>query len=88
MLDVVTGLPNRRAWEAQLTPRIEAMRTAGREGCLAIVDLDHFKQINDRYGHAVGDAVIAAFSQTICEETSEKMVAGRIGGEDRQGRGE
>ena len=62
--DPLTGLPNRRAWEAALKER--SAPTDGRL-CLAILDLDHFKEINDLHGHVVGDEVLRAAGQAVCD---------------------
>ena len=75
--DPLTGLPNRRAFEEKLAEleRSNAMLS------LAICDIDHFKRVNDNYGHAVGDRVIKAVAQTLRDNCAGNMVA-RIGGEE------
>ena len=75
--DPLTGLPNRRAFEERLAEleRSNAMLS------LAICDIDHFKRVNDNYGHAVGDRVIKAVAQTLRDNCAGNMVA-RIGGEE------
>jgi diguanylate cyclase (GGDEF)-like protein len=82
MVDVVTGLPNRRAWEEQFSLRLDALRTAGRHGCLAILDLDHFKQVNDQGGHAVGDQVLRAVGQTLRSRVRQADFVARLGGDE------
>ncbi|MET0596966.1 MAG: GGDEF domain-containing protein [Mesorhizobium sp.] len=80
--DTLSGLLNRRGFEERADRAVrEAVR---REGPLALViaDLDHFKSINDSYGHAAGDAVIAAFARFVADATTGDGVAGRIGGEE------
>ncbi len=81
--DVLTGLPNRRAFFASLEQCLAAI-TQGDSACyvLAICDLDHFKSINDRCGHAAGDIVLKAFANIAisCLGTDHKI--GRIGGEE------
>ncbi|WP_448502255.1 GGDEF domain-containing protein [Sphingomonas sp.] len=75
--DPLTGLPNRRAFE-------EAYAAAMREGravCVAICDVDHFKNVNDRFGHAVGDRVLRAIAQTLTQSCEGHFVA-RYGGEE------
>jgi predicted signal transduction protein with EAL and GGDEF domain len=54
MTDELTGLPNRRLF----LDTINGCIARGQSGCVALIDLDHFKQVNDRYGHAAGDAVL------------------------------
>jgi len=81
-IDALSGLLNRGGFErhAEL-----AMRDAVRQGvpvALVIADLDHFKSINDSYGHACGDRVIGTFSDLLREAAAEHHVAGRIGGEE------
>ncbi|WP_300299470.1 GGDEF domain-containing protein [Ferrovibrio sp.] len=56
--DELTGLPNRRAFEAFMLAELARARREERGGCLAFLDLDRFKAINDRHGHAAGDAVL------------------------------
>jgi len=80
--DALSRLLNRGGFErhAEL-----AMRDAVRQGvpvALVIADLDHFKTINDSYGHARGDRVIEAFARFLREAAAEHHVAGRIGGEE------
>ena len=69
--------PNRRAFEERLA-ELEASNTAL---SLGICDIDHFKRVNDTYGHAVGDRVIRAVAQTLRDNCGGNMVA-RIGGEE------
>jgi diguanylate cyclase len=75
--DPLTGLPNRRAFEEKLAE----FERGNAKLSLAICDIDHFKRVNDTYGHAVGDRVIKAVAQTLKENCAGNMVA-RIGGEE------
>ena len=75
--DPLTRLPNRRAFEEQL----KAFEAAGAAVSLAICDIDHFKRINDKYGHPVGDRVIRVVADTLRDNCAGNMVA-RIGGEE------
>ncbi len=80
--DVLSGLLNRGGFEAHST---QTMRDAGGRGVpvsLVISDLDHFKAINDTFGHATGDNVIVAFARFLRSAMAEHHVAGRIGGEE------
>ncbi len=79
--DPLTGLPNRRAWEAVLAERSAARPCRGRL-CLAIVDLDLFKRINDSLGHAVGDAVLRVAAQTLREGLRPDDFVARFGGDE------
>jgi diguanylate cyclase (GGDEF)-like protein len=78
--DGLTGLLNRRAFEETLTRELRV----GREGSLAVLlaDIDHFKQINDEWGHPVGDEVIRRVGQAMREELRETDVLARHGGEE------
>jgi len=75
--DPLTGLPNRRAFEEKLAE----FERSNASLSLAICDIDHFKRVNDTYGHAVGDRVIKAVAQTLKDNCAGNMVA-RIGGEE------
>lgn len=75
--DPLTGLPNRRAFEHAYTVATNEQR----EICVAICDVDHFKQVNDRFGHAVGDRVLRAIAQTLTLACEGHFVA-RYGGEE------
>lgn len=82
LTDPLTGLPNRRAAEERL--KKEKARTP-RDGCgfsLALVDLDHFKMVNDRYGHAVGDDVLKAMARRFESGLREGDWVARWGGEE------
>lgn len=73
--DSLTGLYNRRAFEAVAEARRGAAK--GEPICLVLIDLDHFKAINDRYGHATGDAVLQASAQLIVESMRPTDILGR-----------
>ena len=82
MVDSLTGLANRRSLEETL--RSELARAARFADTVAVVlaDLDDFKQVNDRYGHAAGDEVLTAFADALRSTVRESDVAGRWGGEE------
>ena len=80
--DNLSGLLNRRGFEAQAGSALRRCLDDGRPVALMIADLDRFKQINDSYGHAVGDAIIAAFGAHVRAIAPAEMIAGRIGGEE------
>jgi len=65
MTDALTGAPNRRYFQRRLSRELERMRRFGGELCLMSLDIDRFKQINDRCGHAGGDAVLQEFVRRI-----------------------
>lgn len=77
--DPLTGLANRRAFEKELKAQIEAGETGG---CIAVFDLDHFKRINDRFGHPSGDAVLKSFAQQAQHCVREGDILARVGGEE------
>ena len=79
--DTLTGLSNRRAWDKTLRERLKAI-TDSRCLCLAIFDLDHFKQINDAFGHAAGDEVLKSVARVICERLRQDDFVARIGGDE------
>ncbi len=80
MTDELTGLPNRRAVLARLRALLDG---PGAPTCaLMIADLDHFKPINDRHGHAVGDEVLRAVGSVLTEAVREPVFVGRLGGEE------
>ncbi|MEM7140844.1 MAG: GGDEF domain-containing protein [Actinomycetota bacterium] len=76
--DVLTGLPNRRAVEDQLSRFI-----AGRSrGAVAVADLDHFKSLNDTFGHEAGDRALRMFAEVLRSSVRDDDLAGRWGGEE------
>ena len=75
--DVLTGLPNRRAFDEAFAAR----DTATGPFCLALCDIDRFKRINDEHGHGVGDRVLSAIAGTLAEECGGHLVV-RHGGEE------
>lgn len=75
--DPLTGIFNRRAFLARAQA---ALSTRG--GALALIDLDHFKRINDSYGHPAGDAALSAFCRWVEAALGPEAIFGRIGGEE------
>jgi diguanylate cyclase len=84
MVDSLTGLPNRRAFDQRLTAAIALAEVGAGAAppCLVIADIDHFKQINDRYGHSFGDQVLRAVAKVLESQTPDHSLAARIGGEE------
>lgn len=80
--DRLSNLLNRRGFEAQVDVLLKRHRGGAMPVCMIICDLDHFKQINDEFGHAAGDQVIAMFSGLLRTSASVEFVVGRIGGEE------
>jgi diguanylate cyclase (GGDEF)-like protein len=80
--DPLTGLPNRRALDARAGQLVANAARAGRPCALVFMDLDHFKQVNDEFGHLTGDVVIAAVSRTLVERLRAGDLVARYGGEE------
>lgn len=81
-IDELTGAHNRRYFfERAETERARALRHGYPCGLL-MLDLDHFKSINDRHGHAVGDRVLTAFAEAVTAQLRDSDILGRIGGEE------
>lgn len=81
--DALTGIPNRRQMDEQLEEAIYAATNLLRApACLAMADLDHFKRVNDTYGHAIGDEVLKGFSQLLITSMRDTDRIYRYGGEE------
>ena len=80
--DELTGLNNLRAFKEQADTMFTASRCNGLPLCALLVDIDHFKQINDTHGHATGDRVLQAVAQALKTTLREADLCGRLGGEE------
>ncbi len=80
--DPLTGLFNRRWLEPTLDRELARASRDGTPLSLCVLDLDHFKQINDRFGHGVGDTILVALGQAMVAGSREMDVACRFGGEE------
>jgi diguanylate cyclase (GGDEF)-like protein len=80
--DPLTGVYNRRRLMEIASQVLDVALRDRRPLAVIAVDLDHFKQVNDRLGHAAGDDVLAAFARVLREQTRREDVVGRIGGEE------
>ena len=80
--DPLTGVANRRAILTQLAGLVSAARRHGRPLSVAVLDLDHFKRINDEHGHLVGDHALVAFADACRSAIRATDLAGRYGGEE------
>jgi len=80
--DELTGLPNRRRGQELVEQELLRSRRTGRGFCLALLDLDHFKRINDGHGHSAGDAVLRAFAPAALAAIRASDVLARWGGEE------
>jgi len=82
--DSLTGLANRRVFEERLEPLLESARRHDRPITLASMDLDHFKQVNDTFGHAKGDQVLRMVAQALSGMVRASDLLVRIGGDEFQ----
>ncbi|OYQ42460.1 hypothetical protein CHU94_02525 [Rhodoferax sp. TH121] len=80
--DALTGLHNRRHCDERLAERMAVGQRTGRTFALLVLDADHFKQINDRFGHATGDAVLQQLAQVLRTYTRSTDLLARYGGEE------
>lgn len=81
-IDGLTGLNNRRYWESQLDRSFKLHKRDESNTSVIFIDVDHFKKINDQYGHIVGDEVLQKISFLIEETARETDICGRYGGEE------
>ena len=81
-MDAPTGLYAREHWQQQADALLGRHHASGEPACMLMIDIDHFKQINDTHGHTVGDEVIAAVGQAIRSCVRGPDCAGRYGGDE------
>src|SRR5690606_4127671 len=80
--DRLTEINNRGFWEENLVQEFQRCRRSGRVSSLLLFDIDHFKKLNDNYGHSVGDNVLRAVASQILTAQRNTDIAGRYGGEE------
>ncbi|MEK8033095.1 GGDEF domain-containing protein [Ideonella sp. DXS29W] len=80
--DALTGLANRRSFEAALGREIDRVARSGEPALLLLLDIDHFKRVNDSHGHPVGDLVIQAVAEVLRDTVRPMDLPARIGGEE------
>jgi len=80
--DRLTGLNNRGYWEECLSTEFQRLKRYGGLGSLVMFDIDHFKRVNDTYGHQAGDAAIQSVCDLLRENSRETDISGRYGGEE------
>lgn len=81
-LDALTGFYNRRQLEERIKQEISSAKRQQRKLCAVMMDIDHFKSVNDTYGHAAGDLVLKTVSRVIKTQLRDYDIAGRYGGEE------
>jgi len=82
MSDSLTSLGNRRSFDVNLAEKIAEARAQKSEMCLVLGDLDHFKKINDNFGHPFGDLVLKFFAELLSKNIKDCDFAARFGGEE------
>lgn len=82
LTDTLTGLPNREAYNQRLHHEHKRWQRYGQPLCLAVCDIDHFKKLNDSYGHQTGDRVLQVLAKGLQKRLREIDFVGRYGGEE------
>ena len=82
MVDELTGLKNRRSFFDDIDPVIAGSRRRGNPVAIALLDLDHFKDVNDTHGHGVGDDTLREVARRIEDTLRQEQIVGRLGGEE------
>jgi two-component system cell cycle response regulator len=82
LTDSLTGLPNRRAIEEWTSRQLSGAARHGFPLWVVMIDLDHFKNVNDRYGHDAGDEVLKRFAEILRTHSRSSNLSGRVGGEE------
>ena len=80
--DHLTGLPNSRAFDVALDAALKRSRCDGRQLSLALIDIDHFKRVNDTHGHPAGDAVLVEVAKALDRAARPGEIVARVGGEE------
>jgi diguanylate cyclase (GGDEF)-like protein len=80
--DGLTGLTNHRTFQARLDEHVAQAHRYGKKVALVLCDIDHFKAVNDTYGHPAGDVVLRGVARTLLEEARSTDVVARYGGEE------
>ncbi|RWU26991.1 hypothetical protein DM813_03930 [Pseudomonas alkylphenolica] len=82
LIDPLTGLPNRAAWSERVDQEVQQWQEQGGHLLMAILDLDHFKRINDSYGHQAGDKVLKIVASVLRKRLRARDFIARFGGEE------
>ncbi|MRW84047.1 diguanylate cyclase [Pseudoduganella sp. FT26W] len=81
-MDELTGVPNRRGFDHVAKQALNLCRRIGKPASMVFFDLNHFKAINDRFGHAEGDRALAIFADVLMEAVRDSDPVGRLGGDE------
>ena len=82
MTDALTGIPNRLAYEQRLEQEVARWKRFGTPLVLVVWDIDHFKRVNDRFGHKAGDKVLRTIARVLADHVRETDFVARYGGEE------
>ena len=82
LTDELTGLPNRRAFVQRLDQELSRSQRTGQPLAMVLLDIDNFKNINDRHGHYVGDMILRCYAQSMVRELRQHDLLARYGGEE------
>ena len=82
LTDSLTGISNRRFFERRLEEEVERWRRSGTSLCCVVADIDHFKRVNDRFGHQIGDVILRRVAQELGKVLRSSDVLARYGGEE------
>jgi len=82
IIDNLTGLFNRHKLDEILENEKNRFLRYGNQFCIILLDIDHFKQVNDTYGHQIGDEILTAFAKILVKNTRQSDVVARWGGEE------
>jgi diguanylate cyclase (GGDEF)-like protein len=82
IVDPLTGLKNRRAYDAEVEAELERCSRSKSSFVMMVADIDKFKQVNDTYGHAIGDKILIAVAEALVDHTRRYDSVYRIGGEE------
>jgi len=80
--DALTGLANRRSFELALDREVDRVARTGEAALVLMLDIDHFKRVNDTWGHNAGDLVIAAVARALADHVRPMDLVARLGGEE------
>jgi len=82
LTDQLTGIPNRKSFDAEIVEAVESAAETGEPLCLVMCDIDHFKKFNDTWGHQTGDQVLRLVASCLAENVKGRDTAARYGGEE------